>query len=36
MYKPIGSSKELRAEIKALKNIWSRESIITTRGVVYL
>ena len=36
MYKPIDSSKELRAEIKALKNIWSRESIITTRGVVYL
>jgi hypothetical protein len=36
MYKPLDSSKELRAEIKALKNIWSRESIITTRGVVYL
>ena len=36
MYKPADSSKELRGEIKAVKSVWSRDSIITTRGVVYL
>ena len=33
---PAGSSKTLKRDIKNLKSVWSRESVITTRGVVYL
>jgi len=36
MYKPVTNSRELKSEIKALKSVWSHESIITTRAVVYI
>jgi DNA-binding NarL/FixJ family response regulator len=36
MEKPVKSAMDLKKNVLALKSVWSRESIITTRGVVYL
>jgi len=36
MYRPVKNSSELVVELKALKRVWSNESIVTTRAIVYL
>lgn len=36
MIYPTTGSKELKKELSKLKSYWSKESLITTRGLIYL